>query len=300
MPVVTLTIVQGFRAHRHARVYAVINLVQSSATILCPPAVAIVTLYCGWRWAFLFPALAGLLVAVACWRFPLLPSRSVSDTPAGSSTPPPGWADLLKIPAVRTLMLARAISDPFWFFFQYWHVAFLREHIGMSLAEIGCWAWIPPLTATCGAFGFALISDRLLFRGYSPERARTWPILWATTLAVAVAFLPGVHSAPVAIALCALAAAMCNTWLSLSAVLMGSLVPRSSLPSALGLMSAIGGMSTILLNAAAGALIEHFGYGATLWCGALLYPVAAVLLARRFLSPAPAGSFTPSASTNSI
>jgi ACS family hexuronate transporter-like MFS transporter len=300
MPVVTLTIVQRFHAHRHARVYAVINLVQSSATILCPPAVAVVTLYWGWRWAFLFPAFAGLFVAIACWRFPLLPSRSASDSFGETTTAPLGWAALLKIPAARTLMLARAVSDPFWFFFQYWHVAFLREHIGMSLAEIGYWAWIPPLTATCGAFAFALISDRLLVRGDSPERARTRPILWATTLAAAVVFLPGVRSVPMAIALCALAAAMCNTWLSLSAVLMGSLVPRASLPSALGLMSAIGGMSTILLNAVAGGLIEHFGYGATLWCGALLYPIAGVLLARRLLVPAQSGSSATSARTSSV
>jgi ACS family hexuronate transporter-like MFS transporter len=241
-----------------------------------------------------------LFVAFACWRSPLLPSRSASDSHADPAAAPLGWAALLRIPAARTLMFARAISDPFWLFFQYWHVAFLREHIGMSLAEVGYWAWIPPLTATCGAFGFALISDRLLLHGDSPERARIRPILWATALAAAVVFLPGVHSVPLAIALCALAAAMCNTWLSLSAVLMGSLVPRSSLPSALGLMSAIGGMSTILLNAVAGALIEHFGYGTTLWCGALLYPIAGVLLARRFLAPPRSSSSAPSASTSSI
>lgn len=296
MPVVTLSIVQHFAAHRHARAYAVINVVQSSATILCPSAVALVTLYCGWRWAFLIPATAGLLVAAACWRFPLL--RSGPGTAFRTSEPvsPPRWRELLQSRSVRMLMISRAISDPFWFFFQYWHVAFLRERIGMSLAEIGYWAWIPPAAATGAAFVFAIISDRLLLRGKSPEKARTWPILCVTALAAAVAFLPLVSSVGMAITLCAFAAIMCNTWLSLSAILMGSLVPRTSLASALGLMSAIGGMSTIVLNGIAGSLIEHFGYNATLWGGALLYPIAGVLLARQFLfssKPRSAGSPAP-------
>jgi MFS transporter, ACS family, hexuronate transporter len=177
------------------------------------------------------------------------------------------------------LLLARAISDPFWFFFQYWQIAFLREQIHMSLANVGRWAWIPPLVATLVAFGFASFSDRLIGRGFSVVRARILPILLATTLGVSVFLLPLANTVATAIALSALAVAMGNTWLSLSAILMGALVPRAALASALGLMSAIGGTSAIILNSFAGRLIDRFGYAAPLWLGALLYPIAAVLLA---------------------
>jgi len=282
-PAVTLTIFTHFPAYCQARAYAVVNAIQSSVGVACPPLVAIVSLGLGWRWSFLIPAIIGTLVAFLWWRVAPL---AASAAPEASVSPLPGprlWRELVRSRPVLVLLLARAISDPFWFFFSYWQVAFLRERINMDLASVGRWAWIPPLVGTVAAFAFAIVSDRMIARGVPVIKARILPIVIATALGLSVFLLPSVHSAAWAIALAALTVAMGNTWLSLSAILMGALVPRSTLASALGLMSAVGATSAVVLNSFAGALIDRFGYGAPLWIGATLYPLAAVLLVTHFL-----------------
>ncbi len=282
-PAVTVTILSHFAAHCQARAYAVVNAIQSSFGVVCPSLVAVVSLGLGWRWSFLIPAIAGMFVALIWWRAAPMP---VSAMAAASDFPLPGprlWRELLRSRPVLVLLIARAISDPFWFFFQYWQVAFLRERIKMDLVSIGRWAWIPPLVGTVVAFVFAIASDRMVSRGLPVIKARILPIVIVTGLGVTVFLLPSAHSVAMAITLTALTVAMCNTWLSLTAILMGALVPRATLASALGLMSAVGGTSAVILNSFAGALIDRFGYGAPLWIGATLYPMAAVLLITQFL-----------------
>lgn len=282
-PAVTVTILSHFAAQWQARAYAVVNAIQSSVGVVCPSLVAVVSLSFGWRWSFLIPAVTGLFIALIWWRVAPL---SVSTTTEASGFPLPGprlWGALLCSRPVLVLLIARAISDPFWFFFQYWQIAFLRERINMDLASIGRWAWIPPLVGTIVAFGFAILSDRMIARGFPVVKARILPIVIVTALGGSTFLLPAAHSVAAAITLSALTVAMCNTWLSLTAILMGALVPRPTLASALGLMSAVGATSAVILNSLAGTLIDRFGYGAPLWIGAMLYPLAAVLLFFQFL-----------------
>ena len=283
MPAVTVTIFNSFASHRHALAYALVHAIQSSASIFCPTFVAVVTLGIGWRWSFLIPALAGFVVATACWQVITPDHTEKTAEAAAGEIKARSWRALLGSRPVLVLILSRAISDPFWFFFQYWQVAFLREQVGMSLTTIGRLAWIPPLASTVAVFGFGAISDRLVVRGWPVAKARVLPILWATTLALATLCLPFARSAWAAITLCAFTSLMCGTWLSLSAIFMGALVPRQALASALGFMSAAGGFSAILLNGLAGPAIDRFGYSLPLWFGALLHPLGAVLLSRHFI-----------------
>jgi ACS family hexuronate transporter-like MFS transporter len=186
------------------------------------------------------------------------------------------------MPAARALILARMISDPFWFFFQYWQTAFLREKIGLSLTNVGQLAWIPPLVSVLAVFGFGMASDRLVAHRWPAAKARLIPMLAATALAPAAFILPLSNTVYVAISLCTLVNVMCCVWLSLSAVFMGSLVPREMLASALGFTSAFGCISATLFNVLAGPVIDRFGYGWPFWVGACLYPVAACVLIRHF------------------
>ena len=75
---------------------------------------------------------------------------------------------------------------------------------------------------------------------------------------------------------------MCATWLNMSSVFMGSLVPRHSLASSIALMSALGGCTSIAFNAVVGTIIDRFGYDIPFYFGACLHPLAAILLAWHF------------------
>ena len=77
---------------------------------------------------------------------------------------------------------------------------------------------------------------------------------------------------------------MCATWLNMSSVFMGALVPRHSLGSAIGLMSALGGITSIAFNGVVGTIIDRFGYNVPFYFGACLHPLAAGLLVWFFFS----------------
>jgi ACS family hexuronate transporter-like MFS transporter len=290
-PAVTYAIVTRIAPHRHAFGYSVVNAIQSSATILCPPVVAVVTFLAGWRWAFLLPAFAGAGIAALWWQADTL-GRTHPMEPAAAEGVLSSFRALLRLKPVRILFLARMVSDPFWFFFQFWQMAFLRERVGMSLATLGRLAWIPPLVSVLAVFGFALLSDRMVARGWPAAKARVVPMLLATALAPAAFCLPFATAKTTAILLCALVSLICAVWLSLSAILMGALVPRPLFAPALGLMSALGCVPAIAFNLLAAPLIDRFGYNGPFWIGACLHPLAAGLLAWHFLR-APTGPANP-------
>jgi ACS family hexuronate transporter-like MFS transporter len=282
VPTITVTLFIFFAPQRHALAYAVVNAVQSSASILCPVLVASATLILGWRWAFLLPALVGCGIAILWLR--TYPNKTPQCLEPASVERKDGCSlrAVLGIPAARTLILARMISDPFWFFFQYWQISFRREKIGMSLGNIGQLAWIPSLVSVLAVFGFGMFSDRLVARGWPVPKARLIPILLATAFAPAAFALPLSHTVFAAIFLCSLVNLMCGSWLSLSAVFMGSLVPREMLASALGFTSAFGCITAITFSTVAGPVIDRLGYGWPFWIGGCLYPVAAGVLVWRF------------------
>jgi ACS family hexuronate transporter-like MFS transporter len=290
VPAITLAIFTWFAPDRRALAYSLANTVQQTAYILCPPFVAAVTLSLGWRWAFLIPGLSGFIIVTLWWQAnraagtPPPPEAEAAGTPDRVAGLWDRMRGLWAIPAVRFLILARVISDPFWFFFQYWQTAFLQERIGMSLERVGQLTWIPPLVYMGVALVLSTLSDRLVARGWAAPRARLVLLLAATALAPAAFALPFVSTEWPALILVTLVWVMCATWLNMSSVFMGALVPRHSLGSAIGLMSALGGVTSIAFNGVVGTIIDRFGYNAPFYFGACLHPLAAGLLVWFFFS----------------
>lgn len=289
VPGITLAVFTWFPSDRRALAYSLANTVQQAAYIVSPPLVATITLSLGWRWSFLIPGLAGFLVAASWWQV----NRQAGPPPAAEkeagSERAAEWGFwtrlrmLLAMPSVRILILARVISDPFWFFFQYWQTPFLQERIGMNLSRVGQLTWIPPLVYMGAALIFSTASDRLISRGWPAPRARLFLLLGATLLAPAAFALPFVNGEWPALALVTVVWVMCATWLNMSSVFMGALVPRHSLASAIGVMSALGGVTSIGFNAIVGFIIDRFGYDVPFFVGACLHPLGAALLAWHFL-----------------
>jgi ACS family hexuronate transporter-like MFS transporter len=284
VPGITLAIFTWFAPARRAVAYSLANTLQQGAYILSPPLVAFIALHVGWRWAFLIPGVGGFFVALLWWRVNATAGAAPAVEPVAAGERPSGsrFRALLRSPAVRCLILARLISDPFWFFFQYWQTAFLQEKVGLTLARVGQLTWIPPLVYVLAALLLSAFSDRLIARGWTAPRARLVLIAGATALAPAAFLLPLAHGEAMVLTLVCLVSIMCQTWLNMSSVFMGALVPRHSLASAIALMSALGGISSIVFNAVVGTIIDHFGYGLPFWIGACLHPIAAALLLWHF------------------
>lgn len=95
----------------------------------------------GWRWAFVLVGVPGSLLAFYVWRLPE-PRRGESDGPVRVGPEPPArrtvwqdWADALRIPSLRALMLGTAITNGALMGIAFWAAAYHQRHSGMTLVE---------------------------------------------------------------------------------------------------------------------------------------------------------------------
>jgi len=73
---------------------------------------------------------------------------------------------------------------------------------------------------------------------------------------------------------------MTTCWIALSGVMVSELAPAGTIATAIGVLSALSGITSILFNQMAGSLVDRFGYTALFVGGACLHPVAALVLWR--------------------
>lgn len=286
VPALTLAVFTWFRAEQRAFAFQLTNIIQSLGLILAPPFVAWITLSAGWRWAFFIPAMAGVVVGLL-WFFSSRRTPPAQDTeptePASAVPLLQRYRMVLTSKPIWALLIARLLTDPFWFFYQYWQVGFMQEKIGLTLAEVGKLMWFPPLVAVFGVLAVCWASDRLVARGMTPTRARL-TIIWSVTcLAPLVFLLPSVSNAYAAVGIMTVINFMCTAWLSMATIMMGGLAPRVAIATAIGVMSALGGVTSIIFNGFVGSIIDHFGYSMPIYAGATLHPIGALVLAAFFL-----------------
>ncbi len=281
IPCSILFVVSWFPRHLRATAISIKSPLGAIGQVATPPLVAWVTLSYGWHMAFIIPGVIGLVVAVV-WYSLDHGAPDYGEPPPAANEPPANAWRLLGNRTLWPLLAVRVLSDPFWFFLLYWHAGFLQEHLGLTLAQIGQWAWIPPLFNTLGNVTVGVTSDRLLARGWPGRRARTLPLLATALLAPLAWLLPFAPSTATAITLLAGLYVMCGTWLTITNVFVADLVPRSSVATAVGVLSAVGGATSALFNLGAGWLVGHLGYTPLLLAGALLHPLAAVVIWRAY------------------
>lgn len=288
VPALTLAIFTWFKAEQRAFAFQLTNIIQSLGLIIAPPFVAWITISTGWRWAFFIPALAGIVIGflwfVASRHTPAAVEKEQVQPQHSDITIRQRYKLVLTSKPVWVLIFARLLTDPFWFFYQYWQIGFMQEKLGLSLSRVGELMWFPPLVAVFGVLLVCKISDRLVARGIEPTRARLIIIWSVTCLAPLIFLLPSVTNDIAAMSIMTVINFMCTAWLSMATIMMGGLAPKIAIATAIGIMSALGGISSIIFNGFVGTIIDHFGYSVPIYVGALLHPLGAIILASYFLS----------------
>src|SRR5580765_7058721 len=139
----------------------------------------------GWRPAFVIPGLLGF-VWLFVWRksyfLPqdhpritpgereLILSENVASADAQGGARP-RWKDLLKLPQTWGTIVAKALTDPVWFFVTDWFPIYLVAK-GISLKSGVIAIWVPFIAADLGNFFGGAASGFLIKRGWSLGAAR--------------------------------------------------------------------------------------------------------------------------------
>jgi len=295
VPSIMLLITRRYPPERRGLVVTLHQALQSAGPVMTAPLVAALTLSHGWRSSFLLPGALGFLLA-AVWFVCDRPGAAAAPAPA-APPPAPGWRGLqlvLTAPSLRGVLAARLLTDPAWFFLIYWQAGFLQERGGWTLAELGRWTWLPPAVAAVANVAVGWWSDRLLRLHGDAPTARRLALQALAFLAPCFALAPLVagHKAAV-LAMLVLAYVMANCWLTLMNVLVTEVAPSGSVATTLGVMSALGGATSIAFNYAAGPLVDRFGYDVLFIACALLHPAGALILRRCYGRPAGVTSPAP-------
>jgi ACS family hexuronate transporter-like MFS transporter len=93
-------------------------------SILAAPLIAWLATDLGWHAAFVIPGLVGLLIGAAWWLVyrhpPTLAARAGNSEKEIAAVPALSWNRLWRQRSLWGIVLARFVSDPFWYFCLFW------------------------------------------------------------------------------------------------------------------------------------------------------------------------------------
>ena len=268
---------------------------------IAPVAAVTLARWVGWREAMIIGGLAGLLILVP-WlllfrnprRHPWL-TDSERDLIGAAGEPPPAsslsekarWAAVLGSPAVWALMVGRALTDPVWYFFQFWMPKYLNSDRGISQAGLAI-MWVIFLAADFGFLGGGWISDSLVRRGRTPPGSRLAVMLAAAVVMPIACLIPTASSLAAVLALSMVLVLAHTAWLTNHNALVMDILPASIFGTAYGLISAGSAVGGILMNKLVVWTTARYSYGPCFYAMVLLHPLAFLIIWRRARQPQPA------------
>ena len=263
---------------------------------VAPLIVALIAPRFGWRWVFgISPVLALLWVVLWLWLYrtpaghPRLTGREreyltthlepAPQIQAAGESEWSRWNGLLREPLIWKLMLARLLTDPVWYFYQFWLPKYLHTARGLDQKGLSI-LWLVFLAGDAGFLAGGLVSGWLIKRGSTPPAARIWVMLCSACLTPLLAFMPLMPTLNAVIALGMAVAGALTFWLGSLTALVVDVVPSRILGTAFGAIACGSVVGGIFMNESVAWLIRHRSYDDCFYLLACMHPVALVLIWR--------------------
>ena len=251
-----------FPPEERALATGIFNSGTSAASLVAPLLVPWVAIRFGWQAAFFVTG--GLSFTwLACWLlFPYNRPLQTHGNPSASTATRPlatraSFRSLLASRATWAFACSKAFTDPVWWFYLFWLPKFFHERFFVNLNQLG-----PPLIlvyvgATIGSIGGGWLSAAAMRRGLSLRASRRLAMLVCALGAVAVVFVPFVHSMNQAIALLCIATAAHQGWSSNLLSTPSDSFPSSSVGTVVGIGGAVGSIGSTAFTTLVGILWTH-------------------------------------------
>ena len=222
----------------------------------------------GWRMAFILTGAAGifwLIPWLLLYRSPEHSSLLGSDErtlilagraqEATESSTPWTWKQILTSRIVWLLLLGRLITDPVWYFYQFWYPKYLHTSRGVAQDELTL-TWIVYAAAGAGSLCGGWASGRLVRRGYSPVSSRLMVMLGCAVLVPLSPLIATVGGLQPALAITAVVVFAALAWLINNSALVNDLVPRHSVASTFSVIAAGSTTGGIIMNMLVAAMVS--------------------------------------------
>lgn len=224
----------------------------------------------GWRVAFVLTGLAGLLwLAPWLWLY-RTPSQSKqisaeerqmleeasADEAAGSAGGEAWeWKRVLLFRGTWLLLLGRLITDPVWYFYQFWFPKYLSADRHCSQEQLKI-TWIIYAAAGVGSLLGGWLSGQGVKRGADPASSRMRVMLGCACLMPLSPLIAQASGLNVALALAVLTVLASLAWLINLSSLVVDLVPKHSLGTVFSVVAAGSTVGGIIMNTLVAAMVS--------------------------------------------
>jgi ACS family hexuronate transporter-like MFS transporter len=286
-PAATRAVSEWFGPRDRATAMGFINGGTAVGAVVAPPLIAAILLnahwlgLAPWRWVFFITGAFGL--AWTCWWWRSY--RNPEQAAAIAKAPQLPLRSLLARTEVRTIVVAKFLSDGAWYFYIFWLPKYLFDVFGLDIKTAGAIGWIPYAAAGVGAMLGGGLSSWLLHRGVPLDRARKLALGASAALMPWVMLAPHVHHVGVVLLLFSLAFLGQQAWSTLVMVLPADLIAPGAVGTLAGLVGFGGALGGICVGSLAGWMRDlGYGYEPVLLLTGTLH-VAAFLLICFFIRP---------------
>ena len=223
----------------------------------------------GWRMAFILTGALGLL-----WLVPWLllyrqpqESRFLHEdelrlireadgaTAAEAAGAPWTWGQIFTSRIVWLLLLGRLLTDPVWYFYQFWFPKYLNSARGLEQGQLTI-TWIVYAAAGAGSLLGGWLSGVLIKRGGAPATSRLWVMLGCALLMPLSPLIARAGGLPGAMALTVVCVFAALAWLiNISAVVV-DVVPKHSLGTVFSVVAAGSTLGGIVMNTVVATMVS--------------------------------------------
>jgi ACS family hexuronate transporter-like MFS transporter len=203
-----------------------------------------------------------------------LEGHVVREDQSGKAIP---WRDLLTVPQTWGIVLARAVTDPVYFFIMEWFAIFVVSK-GFRLEDTLIGFWVPYLAGDLGNFFGGGLSSELIRRGWPVLRARKFVIVLGTIGMVLL--IPAVFSSQFGLIVLffSISNFSFSTWSTMLLALPSDLYPSTAVASVSGMSLTGGGIGTIVSTFLIGIIVDHFSFKPVLIAASLVPLIGTALV----------------------
>lgn len=289
-PAATKAVSEWFPKRERGWATALFDSGSSIGGAIAPFLIAPIYFRWGWRPAFIIPGLLGFVWLIA-WRKLYHPPeshprispeereellRDKQEDGEASTVGRPKWFEMLRLRQTWGTIIARAFTDPVWFFIAEWFAIYLVAR-GFDPKQAIFSFWIPFVAADLGNFFGGGVSSWLIKRGWPVGRARKAIIVFGAlgmTLLTPTIFVSGLWAIAGLVALATFSYAAFST---MAIVLAPDLFQNEAVATVSGMSGTAAGLGTIAATKLIGYVADHYSF-APIMVGASVIPVVGAVL----------------------
>ncbi|MBX3239910.1 MAG: MFS transporter [Chitinophagaceae bacterium] len=265
---------EWFPLKERALAIGLLNAGSSAGAAMAVPLVSFIAIVINWQAAFVITGMLGAVWMFFWWKHYYIPSqhprlskeelaliesdREPETEPAEEKKTYMIWR-LLKIRQAWGCFIARILIDPCTYFLIFWIPKYLQEQRGLSLSELGYFAWIPYAALALGTVFGGIIPRSLINRGWSLNRARKTTMLTASLLIPLFCFLL-FNTMNIALAILAIAGVMFGHGLWGNITIPAEVFPKKVQATLTGMGGTLGGVTAIGIQLLIGWTVQHISY----------------------------------------